>query len=276
MPRASFTLLLVIWLAEAAWADFRYVTTIKGSSAKSGSITRHAIKGNKMKMDSGTTVLISDLDAGTITTLLPASKTYTVRPIGQAGDALPKAGVDLKVDLKDTGQQKKIGPYQCRLYVLTMTSTSQGGGMRMENEMWVSSDVPGAAEIKASFVKMADRGFFPGSGDPQTRKMMLDMQRQMAKLNGVTVLQVTRMKAGDDKQSKQLQVQMENLRAQMEALKKAGGKQAEMAEKALSSMGGAGRGNYLIELTTESSGFSSSPIPASEFAIPAGFKKVDR
>jgi len=106
--------------------------------------------------------------------------------------------------------------------------------------------------------------------------MMADLQKQMAKVNGIPVLQITRMKSGDDEKSKQMQAQMQAMRAQMEAMKKAGGKQAEMAEKAMAAMGGAGNSKYLMEITSESSAFSTATIPASEFAIPAGFKKADK
>jgi hypothetical protein len=123
---------------------------------------------------------------------------------------------------------------------------------------------------------MAERGFYPAGGDANTRRMMGDLQKQMSKVNGVPVLQITRMKSGDDEKAKQMQAQMQAMRAQMEAMKKAGGKQAEIAEKALASMGTSGSGKYMMETISESSGFSTETIPAAEFTVPSGYKKVDR
>ncbi len=263
-------------LAGSSRADFSYTTTIKAGGPAAGTATQHRIKGNKMKIETGSTVIISDLDAQAVTTINNAAKTYTVSPIAQAGAALQKAGMDMKPDVKETGQQKRIGGFNCRQIIMTMIMTGQPMSMTMENEIWISPDVPGAAELKALGAKMAERGFYPGGGDAQSKRMMADLQKQMSKVNGVPVLQVTRMKSGDDEKSKQIQAQMQAMRAQMEAMKKAGGKQAEMAGKAIASMGGAGGGKYMMEITSESSGFSTETIPASEFALPAGYKKVDR
>lgn len=267
---------LLLALAVSSRADFSYTTTIKAGGPAAGTATKHRIKGNKMRIDTGSTVIISDLDAQTVTTINHAAKTYTVSPIAQAGAMLQKSGMDIKADVKETGQQKRMGGFNCRQIIMTMTMTGQPMAMTMENEIWISPDVPGAAELKAVGAKMAERGFYPGGGDAQSKRMMTDLQKQMSKVNGVPVLQITRMKSGDDEKSKQMKAQMQAMRAQMEAMKKAGGKQAEMAEKALASMGSASGGKYMMEVTSESSGFSTETIPASEFAPPAGYKKVDR
>jgi hypothetical protein len=268
--------ILCLVLAVSGRADFSYTTTIKGSGPAAGAVTKHKIKGNKMKVDTGSSIIISDLDAQTVTIINVTAKTYSVTPITQAGAAMTKAGMEVKADVKDTGQQKRIGGFNCRQVIMSMTMSGQPMAMNMENEMWVSTDVPGAAELKAIGLKMAEKGLFPASGDARSTRMMADLQKQMSKVNGIPVLQITRMKSGDDEKSKQMQAQMQAMRAQMEAMKKAGGKQAEMAEKALATMGGTGNSKYLMEITSESSAFSTATIPASDFAIPAGFKKADR
>ncbi len=269
-------LILMLVLASSVCADFSYTTTIKGAGPAAGAVTKHKIKGNKMKIDTGSNIIISDLDAQTVTSINVAAKTYSVSSITQPGSALAKSGMEVKAEVKDTGQQKHIGGFNCRQIIMSMTMTGQPMAMNMENEMWVSADVPGAAELKAVGIKMAEKGLYPASGDARSSRMMADLQKQMAKVNGIPVLQITRMKSGDDEKSKQMQAQMQAMRAKMEAMKKAGGKQAEMAEKAMAAMGGAGNSKYLMEITSESSAFSTATIPASEFAIPAGFKKADR
>jgi len=257
-----------------ARADFSYVTTIKSGAPGGGSVTKHYIKGNKMKIDTGDTSLLTDLDAQTSTMVNHAAKSYTVAPLVLAGTAPQKTGMEVKADVKETGQQKTIAGFKCRQVLMTMAIGGQMP-MTMENEMWVSTEVPGAAELRAISTRMVEKGIVPGGGAGPNQKMMADLQKQMSKVDGLPVLQITRMKSGDDEKSKQMQAQMESMRVQMEAMKKMGGQQAAMAEKALANMPKAG-GKYLMEITSESSAFSTAAIAASEFAIPAGYKKADR
>ncbi len=275
-----FTLMLL--LASTCFADFRYITTVKTTGPAGGAVSKHFVKGNKMKVDTGNTVMISDFDAQTLTMVNHTAKTYRVTPLAQAGAALEKSGMEVKADVKDTGVKKQIAGFNCRQIIMTMTMGGQPGQggppmqMNMENEMWISNEVPGASELKAITARMAERGIVSGGGNPQMTRMMADMQKQLAKSGGgVSVLQITRMKAGDDERSRQMQAQMQAMKTQMEAMKKKGGPQAEAMEKAFSAMGGASGGKYLMEITTESSGFSTESIPASEFAIPAGYKKAE-
>ena len=280
--RAILYITFTLLLSSVSFADFRYITTVKGTGAAAGTVSKHFVKGNKMKVDTGNTVMISDFDSQTLTMVNHSAKTYRVTPVAQAGAALEKSGMEMKAEVKETGVKKQISGFNCRQIIMTMTvagSSAQGGPpmqMNMENEMWISNEVPGASELKAITAKLAERGVVAGGGNPQMTRMMVDVQKQLAKSGGgVTVLQITRMKAGDDERSKQMQAQMQAMRTQMEAMKKKGGPQAEAMEKALAAMGGASGGKYLMEVTTESSGFSTESFPASEFAIPAGYKKVD-
>jgi hypothetical protein len=71
-----------------------------------------------------------------------------------------------------------------------------------------------------------------------------------------------------------MQAGMAQARAQMEAMVKQGGPGAAAAQQALARMGGApAAGGALMEVTMESSGFSTSSIPDSVFAIPTDFHK---
>ena len=92
------------------------------------------------------------------------------------------------------------------------------------------------------------------------------------------LLQTVKAKAaGGGAQAAQMQPAMAQARAQMEAMIKQGGPQAAAAQQALARMGGASSGGgSLFEMTMESSDFSTSGIPDSVFAIPAGFQKVER
>jgi hypothetical protein len=107
---------------------------------------------------------------------------------------------------------------------------------------------------------------------------MAAMQRKLASIGGVTVMQVMRTKMAGAPGANDAQMQkMQQAMAQLEAMKKAGGAQAQAAEQALARLGAArgaaGGGGSVFEMTTESSDFSTNSIPDSIFAIPAGYTK---
>jgi hypothetical protein len=269
-------LIAMVLLAGGAWADVSYNSAVKNSSGGAVTNTKTRLKGNKMKMDMGQSVTVMDFDAQTVTTLDTASKTYRVMPMAQISEGLEKAQASIQAKTQETGAKKVIRGMACRQVNTTMNVQSgagpQGMAMVMEMETWVTQDAPGAAEMAAFAKRMAEKGLFQGAGgNQQMKKAMADIQREMAKINGVPVMQVIKMRMADDGKNAQMQAQMEQARAQMEALKKQGGPAAAQIEKALAAMGGGGK--YMMEMTTEMSDFSLATIPAGEFAVPAGFKK---
>ena len=77
--------------------------------------------------------------------------------------------------------------------------------------------------------------------------------------------------------------QMKDAMARLQAMQSQGGPAAAAAQQAMARMGamtggaagpGAGSGS-LMEMTMESTDFSTGSIPDSVFAIPAGYQKVD-
>jgi hypothetical protein len=158
--------------------------------------------------------------------------------------------------------------------------SQSGMKMQMEIDMWRSSDVPGAQELKAFYQKNGAR--FPwaamGSGGASgMQKAIVDAQRKMADAGGVPLLQIVKVKSAvGGAQSAQMQQGMAQARAQMEAIIKQGGPGAAAAQQTLARMGAASGGGALIETTMESTDFSTSGIPDSVFAIPAGYQKTER
>lgn len=280
-------LILTLAVSVAARADFSYTMTRKGAgpSAKSADEpTRHFLKGQKMMIDSGRSIIIMDFDAGTMTSINKAQQTYSVKKFSDMGQGSPLSGADIKTDIKETGLHRNINGFEASEVIMTMeieNAQSQKAGMKMQMEMdiWVSPDVPGSQELRAFYQRNANH--FPwaamgAGGDPRMQKSMAELQRKLAGLKGVPVLQITRMKAaGNEAQNAQMQQSMEKARAQLEELQKKGGPQAAAAAQALARMGAASGSGSLFEMSMESSNFSISPIPDSAFAIPAGYKKVD-
>ena len=281
----------------AAHADFAYTTTMKMSGGMMGGgqndrTTTHYFKGNKMKMDMGDTAILLDFDAQTITNIDNKQKTYSVTTFNELGSemgGMKDSGTEINVDVKETGQQKNVNGYNANEVILSMDMDNPQARqaamkMRMEMDMWISPDVPGASELRAFYQRNAAR--FPwaamagGAGRQGMAKGMAELQRKMAAMNGVPVLQVMRMKSpGNEAQMAHAQEQMAKVCAQMEEMKAKGGQQAAMAEQMLKRMNcnsGGGGGGALFETTITSSGFSTSGIPDSTFAVPAGYQQVSR
>ena len=285
--KTATILIIMLCAAATAYADFSYTMALKPGSpaAIAGpSATRFLFKGQKMMTGRSTVATIVDFDAQTVTTLNKTQKTYSVMTFSEIGQAAKQGGIDAKIDVKETGQTKTINGFSASEMVMTMEvdspQMSQAGmKMQMEIDTWRSSDVPGAREMKAFYQRNGSN--FPwaaldSSGDQGLQKAMADMQRKMADAGGVTLLQTVRttsLGAGGGAQADKMQ----KARAQLEAMIQQGGPGADAARQALARMPAAGAGGgALFEVTMESSDFSTSSIPDSAFAIPAGFQKIDR
>ena len=280
------TILVIMLCATAtAYADFSY-TVAQKSQGSTAAITgvpsiKYMYKGQKMMTDRGAAATIVDFDAQTITTLNKTERTYSVTKFSDLGQAAKQTDIDAKIDVKETGQKKTINGFSSSEVVMTMEMESpqtRQAGMKMQIEMdlWRSSDVPGAEELKAFYQR--NGGNYPwsamgASGAAGMQKAMADMQRKMANIGGVTLLQTVHTRsagAGGDAQA----AQMQKARAQLENMIQQGGPGAAAAQQALARMGGMGTsGGSLFEITMESSDFSTAGIPDAAFAIPAGFTK---
>lgn len=287
--RTGYWVIVALSTAGPAHADFSYTMAQKSSSgtlaaaAGAGGTTKYSIKGQKMKVAIGSNINILDFDAQTVTTIRPGQQTYTVTPFSQLGDEVKRANVNTSVTVKETGQTKSINGYNAREVMMTMDIDSsqlqQFGKMQMEMDWWLSSDVPGASELHAFYQRNVNR--FPwaalGGNNPSLAKGMADMQRKIAELGGVPVLQVIRLKsAGNNEQAAQLQGAMAQARARLEEMAKQGGPAGQAAQQALARMGAAAGGGALFEINMEGTDFSTSSIPDSEFAVPADYRKTDQ
>jgi Domain of unknown function (DUF4412) len=262
-------LTLTLACATVAHADFSYLqtrTSAGGPPPAGDTVTKHYLKGQKMKIETARASTIFDFGAQTTTFIDNQAKTYSVTPFADLGKSAAAAEISASVDMKETGQKKNVNGFNASQVVMTVAMQSQ---MSIELEIWISSDVPGAAELRAFYQRNGKH--FPwstlgGDGNPGMRKAFSDMQKRISSLGGVPVLQTTRMKSvGSDPR-------MAQAKARLEEMKKQGGQQAAMAEQTLARMSG-GPG---FEITMESSGFSTNAIPDSVFAVPGDYKKVTR
>jgi carbon monoxide dehydrogenase subunit G len=292
------------------------------------------VKGHRMAHLNADTAQIIDLDKETITSVNYAKKTYSVMTFEQMkqmmqemadrmGQKTDDADVNFKANVRETGQSKVVGGLNAKEVILTMTmegtdkKSGQQGAMNILSDMWLAPDIPGYAEVRDFHRLMATKiGWTPGQnfGAMMGRngngmgKGMADMAKEMAKLDGVPVLQVMTVNAqgtGDPAgQSGAGGARSENPRSENPPQNSDAASQSAAAEALgrlgrLGGFGGLGRkkkdadsnnqptpssqsqGNTnaasgaLMEITTESSGFSSAPVDASKLEVPAGFKEVE-
>ena len=297
--KAAALLTLLLSFHVAARADFSYTSTRKTTggamAAMAGSAGNRAgktyFKGQKTRSDEGNVSTIIDFDARTLTVINNAAKTYSV---SNFGDMAGNPGVSgATMDVKETGQHKTVNGFDARELVITIQMdmpTGRGPAIRgeMDMHMWISGDVPGGKELRAFYERNASK--FPamgGGNNAVVQNAMTEIQKKMASLDGIPVEQVIQMKqAGGAGMPAMPQMtaaqsaQMDAARARLEAMKAQGGPQAAIAEQTLARMGamsggGAGAGSgSLLEMTIDSSDFSTAPIPDSVFAIPAGYQKA--
>jgi len=268
---------------------------------------KHYLKGQKMVTVTGDTSIVMDFGAQTVTTINGAQKSYTVKKFSDFAAA--EKNVDVSVDVKETGQKKTVNGFNASEMIVTMNMDMETGRgpamkMQMEMDMWISSDVPGLGELRAFYKKnLANFPFsaMAAGGNPSMQKAMAQLQRKMAEMNGVEVEQVIHVKpAGGTgangaaaagmpampampQMTSDQAAKMQAAMAQMQAMAKQGGQSGAAAQQAMAAMGGmgaaggagrgpaAGGGGALIEITMDSSGFSSASVPDSVFAIPAGY-----
>src|SRR5947209_7798391 len=184
--RTAQIAILALACTVAAHADFSYTQTRKttggmaaGAMAGQNPTIKHYLKGQKMKVDMGNTANIMGLEDQTITSINNTDKSYTVKTFAELARAVNNVGADVQVDVKETGQRKSINGFNASQVVMTMSMEGMQQGppgmkMQIEMEMWLSSDVPGAAEARSFYQKNGDKLAFAtlAAGNPQMQKAM--------------------------------------------------------------------------------------------------------
>jgi hypothetical protein len=303
MKAAALFAFIMLATTLTARADFSYTSTRKTTggamAAMAGAANqtpaKYYYKGQKMKVDNGDTAMILDFDAQTITNINNTQKTASVKAFSDVAATAGKSDMALKVDVKETGQKKTINGYDASELIMTMDVSSSGGDspqilqmgkMQMEMDMWLSSSVPGAGELHRFYEKNMKQ--FPwaalSGGNPAMQSGLAELQRKTAEMKGVQVLQVVKIKSAGGAaaapampqmtaaQNEQMQAAM----AKLQEMQKQGGPGAAAMAQAMARMGGATGGagsGALLEVTIESTDFSTASVPDSVFAIPAGYQK---
>lgn len=263
---------------------------------------------------------IIDLDRRTITTVNFEKRTYSEMTFDQMKQMMEdasnkmsqrqpqdsgKANLDLDASVKDTGLRKTINGMDAHQVIMTMSMTAsdpqtgQAGAMKMNSEMWISKDVPGAAEMREFYKRMAKELDWAPTGmgammnRPDIAKAMAKMVAAGGKMEGTPVQQIVRIGVTGDGDPSDTQAGSARPSAPRPSVSDAlsgalGGKlggfggfgkkkkqDAPAADSQANDAGSAQAAGSLMEMTIDNTGFSTSGVDASLFAVPADFKKVE-
>jgi hypothetical protein len=224
-----------------ASADFSYVRTTKTSASPTIQTTKQFLKGQKLRMEHGDVASIVDFTSRTITTIDNKRKVYTVHRLPGTQDAQKTvaspspATPPMNADMRETGQKKKIGAYHAKEVVLTMDA---GTSPITGNQMQLEAEVWLASDV-------------PGMRELQAFQREGNAMSPAPAAGGAS--------AGLEKMIAGLQQKT----AGMDGLP------VLQVVKIRSSKDGPA----MIEMTMETSGFSTASLADSLFAVPAGYRK---
>lgn len=213
--------------------------------------------------------------------------------------------VHFKAAVKETGQTKTLQGLRAKEIVMTLTmegtdkQTGNTGSMDVNSDMWIAP-VDGYDEVRG-FYKLyaAKMGMIPGQnmglmmGRPEMAKGMSDLYKEVGKMDGVPIEMITRIGGSGTGTGEPGSAPAAS--QQQNAPPPSGNETVAGAALGHLGLGGFGRrkknpdqqqqqqsggdpqaaSGVLIEMTTESSGFSTAPADPSKFEIPAGFKQVE-
>jgi hypothetical protein len=263
-----------------------------------------SVKGDRMVHRSQSRASVIDLSSQTITTIDLQKKTYSVMTFEEMKQALEQmqqrikkndqGQVNFKVEANATGKTKQAAGFDCKEMILKMTmegtdeKTGQKGGMVITTDMWIAPAVAGYQEIRDFHRRMAEKlAWTPGGNmfmsNPDAAKGMAEVYKEVAKLDGVPVQQNISMGAqGDPAASQSQPQQQQQQQAERPSLGGVLGGRFGLGKKKTSSdtpppadSSAPGAPGSLLQMTTELSSFSAAPVDDAQFAVPAGFKKVE-
>jgi hypothetical protein len=295
--------------------------------------TTHIVKDGKMATVAANRVTVIDLASETITEIDMQKKQYSVMTFAEMKQMLEelaqktKGGdsgteANFKVSVDATGATRKINGYDAKQMIIKMEmemkdkKSEQSGAMTIVTDSWFASGISGYNEVREFQKRMAEKlAWNPGGGfmmnRPDIAKGMAGAAKELAKVDGVPILQLIRMGGANPnmtpeqrEQMTQAQQQRQQAQQQQQAqpAPSVGGALGGALGGRLGRLGGLGRKkeqpkeeaqpqqqqppaatqpnapasdpSSLMEMTTEMTSFSAGPADASKFEIPAGFKKV--
>src|SRR5205085_914988 len=270
-----------------------------------------AVKGDKMLHRASTHTSIIDLGSQTITGIDFQKKTYSVMTFEEMRQAMAqmaermkkndKGEINFKVSADATGKTRQVGGVEAKEMVLKMEmqgqdkESGQKGGMTVTTDMWLAPGVPGYREVRDFYRRMSEQIAWAPGGNmfmayPDVAKGMAEVYKEISKVDGMPVLQTVTMTAAGESAGQSGAAPSGNTTAQPQQEKPSlggalggalggrfglGKKKSQPAESSPAAAGNTTASASLLEMNTELSGFSSNAVSDADFAIPAGFRKVE-
>ncbi len=188
------------------------------------------LKGDRMANVSRDSIEIIDLDKETVTHIDTLKRTYTIITFQQMKEQMEKAKQEMEkrqaapaakpdasdvkmsfdVKVRKTGAEKQVSGLAANEAIMTMMMNATGqksqqtGNMAITNDMWLVPEVPGYAQMRDFYMRMAVKmgTITAGIGldlgkvlaqNPGATQALADMGKEMQKLEGVPVMQIMRM-----------------------------------------------------------------------------------
>lgn len=268
------------------------------------------LKGDKQKQESSTKFMgamaqympgggeqshmtITRLDKEMIWNIDMLKKTYTEmtfddmkKMMGMAMAESEKAAEEdveakVKVDVKKTGQKKKIAEYECEEFTIKMVAEGRDvmSGETQEFEvnthLWVSPKVKGYDQIESFQKKMAEKMGFEGRYEPGLAQVLTrygieteELTKKMKEVKGLPLLTVVKMKAAGEAAEELDEEEKAEQKEAREMAMKMMGKKMEKAEEPEEE-------GVLMTMTTEITEIQVKDVIDSEFELPEGLKKQE-
>lgn len=285
------------------------------------------VKGDRLANVGAENAQVVDLAKETITDINLKNKSYSVITFAQMAEAMQRmmekakqeqsaenVNAEFKMSVTPTGQTRQINGLETKEVVMKFEIESkdkesgQQGSLTTTSNMWLAPKISGYDEVTSFYQRMGQKiAWTPGGmalamGRSDVAKMMSNVSKESAKLDGIPVLQIMRMGGESDGQQAEAgqAAQPVPQAAPAEPQEQDG---AKVVAGALGRFGGFGRfgrkkkaeeqprekpqqqqsaaqpgtpaEGVLIEMTTELTGFSSTAVDPSKFEVPAGFKQVE-
>jgi len=312
---ADFSYQETTTITGGALAGMLKVASVFSKSLREPVRSSVAFKGDRMVHKGNNNMEILDLGSETITSVDLQKKTYTVMTFAQMkqmmDDAAKKmnesqaknkdqasADITWKVSAKATGNSKQFAGYDAKEMLLLMSmegtdkKSGEKGAMVVNSRIWLAPNIAGYSEVRDFYKRMAEKlnwtpGGNPFMARPDVAKGMAEAAKEMSKLEGVPVFQTMAMGAegtmpAEGPKAEKPAEDKGNKPSLGGALGGAlggrfglGKKKAQDPPPANDSSAANAESGALLEMETEYANFSSSSVDESQFAIPAGFKKVE-
>jgi hypothetical protein len=297
------------------------------------------VRGDRMATVSPERISIIDLKTETFTDVDLKKRTYATITFADMGRAMEQMaqkmsqqkkaeGADVRFTAKvtPTGQSRVVSGLNTKQTIVTLAmegtdaKTGDKGAMEFTMDMWMAPDIAGYDEVRSFYQRMAQKvawnpmGGAMGAMMAQHAKGMSELVKEMSKLEGVPVLQITKIGGagtGMPSDTETASAQRQDAPPPPDVKEAAGqaaagaalGRSGRLGGLAggLGGFGGFGRKKKqeappeppaapqapaapaapqsgsasLMEMTTELTGFSSAAVDGSKLDVPAGFKQVE-